>query len=54
MLLEKSQEYERRVRSLRKRLTLDFRPLKDTLSKGLEVLIDVSSSPFVCIITACE
>lgn len=41
MLLETSQEYDKRVRAVRKRLTLEFQPLKDTLAKGLDVLIDV-------------
>ncbi|KAF1325479.1 hypothetical protein FI667_g9154, partial [Globisporangium splendens] len=39
-------EYDKRVRALRKRLTLDFRPLKDTLSKGLEVLIDPEAAVY--------
>uniref|UniRef100_K3WE06 Uncharacterized protein n=1 Tax=Globisporangium ultimum (strain ATCC 200006 / CBS 805.95 / DAOM BR144) TaxID=431595 RepID=K3WE06_GLOUD len=46
MLLEKTQEYDKRVRALRKRLALDFRPLKDTLSKGLEVLIDPEAAVY--------
>ncbi|ETP51728.1 hypothetical protein F442_03180 [Phytophthora nicotianae P10297] len=32
---------ERRKQSVRKRLALDFQPLRDTLSKGLELLVDV-------------
>lgn len=36
----KTHDYERRVRTLRKRLALDFQPLRDTLSRGLDVLID--------------
>lgn len=43
MRLEATPEYERRVRALRRRLALDFRPLKDTLAKGLDVLVDVRS-----------
>lgn len=39
--MEKAPDYDRRIRSLRKRLALDFQPLRTTLSKGLDVLIDV-------------
>lgn len=34
-------DQERRKQALRKRLALDFQPLRDTLAKGLEVLVDV-------------
>jgi hypothetical protein len=41
--MEKPNEsIEKRVRALKKRLTFDFNPLRDTLSKGLEVIVDVS------------
>ena len=43
MATEKSSHAnDRRIKSLKKRLTLDFQPLRETLSKGLEVFIDVS------------
>ncbi|TYZ68230.1 hypothetical protein PybrP1_005508, partial [[Pythium] brassicae (nom. inval.)] len=46
MRLEATPEYERRVRALRRRLALDFRPLKDTLAKGLDVLVDPEAAVY--------
>ena len=48
MLVEASPEYQSRVRSLRERLVFDFQPLRDTLTKGLDVLVDVSTPASDC------
>ncbi|KAG6950642.1 hypothetical protein JG688_00014072 [Phytophthora aleatoria] len=37
---------ERRKLAVRKRLALDFQPLRDTLSKGLELLVDPEAAVF--------
>ncbi len=42
---------EKKIKSLRKRLTLDFQPLRDTLAKGLEVYVDVSLFSMIIIMT---
>ncbi|KAG6576159.1 uncharacterized protein IUM83_18043 [Phytophthora cinnamomi] len=41
-----SSDLERRKQALRKRLALDFQPLRDTLSKGLELLVDPEAAVF--------
>ncbi|KAJ0395594.1 hypothetical protein ATCC90586_004657 [Pythium insidiosum] len=50
MTEQRSLQYEKRVRALRKRLTLDFEPLRETLSKGLDVLVD-SEAAVLCTAT---
>lgn len=39
-----SLDLERRKQALRKRLALDFQPLRDTLTKGLDLLVDVRTN----------
>ncbi|OWZ00418.1 hypothetical protein PHMEG_00028392 [Phytophthora megakarya] len=46
MLVGNSLDQERRKQALRKRLALDFQPLQETLSKGLELFVDPEAAVF--------